>query len=84
MRLVGGETEAEGRLELCNNNRWGTVCGNEWTDNHTRVVCRNLGFSDIFGGILFQPDLMRLVCGGGLDFCQVDKFVICYNSTKLI
>ena len=49
-RLVGGKTEAEGRLELCNNNRWGTVCGNTWRDNHTAVVCRYLGFSDVIGG----------------------------------
>ena len=51
MRLVGGETEAEGRVELCNNERWGTVCDNEWTDKHTSVVCRHLGFSDVIGGM---------------------------------
>ena len=52
VRLVGGETEAEGRLELCYNNAWGTVCDNEWSDKHTRVVCRHLGFSDTIGGML--------------------------------
>ena len=50
MRLVGGDTEAEGRLEICINNRWETVCDNVWTDNHTAVVCRHLGFNDNIGG----------------------------------
>ena len=50
MRLVGGETEAEGRLELCHGYRWGTVCDNQWTDEHTALVCRHLGFSDVIGG----------------------------------
>ena len=56
MRLVGGETEAEGRLELCNDGRWGTVCDNRWTDRHTAVVCRQLGFSDVIGGISIHND----------------------------
>ena len=50
MRLVGGKTEAEGRVELCDRQMWGTVCDNEWTDKHTAVVCRDLGFSDVIGG----------------------------------
>ena len=50
MRLAGGETEAEGRLEICGSKRWGTVCDNQWTVNHTAVVCRHLGFSDTFSG----------------------------------
>ena len=61
MRLVGGEREAEGRLELCNSNRWGTVCGNAWTDNHTAVICRHLGLSDVIGGMhnLCNLDVFR-------------------------
>ena len=52
IRLVNGVSEMEGRVEICNNRRWGTVCGSQWTDNHTAVVCRHLGFSDIIGGRL--------------------------------
>ena len=51
LRLVGGETEMEGRVEVCGDNygRWGTVCNKQWTAAHTKVVCRNLGFSDSEG-----------------------------------
>ena len=51
MRLVGGRNEAEGRVEICHYDMWGTICGNEWSDRHTAVVCRYLGFSDDIGGI---------------------------------
>ena len=50
VRLVDGESEMEGRVEVCRDSRWGTVCDKQWTDNHTAVVCRSLGFSDIIGG----------------------------------
>ena len=43
VRLVGGE---RGRLEMCINQEWGTVCGNnQWTNESTAVVCRQLGYS---------------------------------------
>ena len=25
---------------------WGTVCNRQWTEANSRVVCRNLGYSD--------------------------------------
>ena len=43
MRLSGGRNYLEGRVEICMNNEWGTVCDQMWNDTNTIVVCRQLG-----------------------------------------
>ena len=47
VRLVhGGQTNLnKGRVEICFEGQWGTVCGNyRWDYHAAEVVCRELGF----------------------------------------
>lgn len=43
IRLVGGDSKYEGRLEVYHNGIWGTVCDDQYTPNIADVVCRSLG-----------------------------------------
>ena len=45
LRLVGGTTPFEGRLEVCYFNQWGTVCDDGWSTNDARVACGQMGYS---------------------------------------
>ncbi len=46
VRLVGGNNNSIGRVEVCVNNAWGTVCNARFGTNEARVICRQLNFSD--------------------------------------
>lgn len=45
IRLVGGSSVNEGRVEICIDSIWGTVSDSGWDGNAARVVCRQLGYS---------------------------------------
>ena len=44
IRLRNGYLSGEGRVEICINNAWGTVCDDGWDDADASVVCRELGY----------------------------------------
>ena len=42
---MGGSNALEGRVEVCVNGVWGTVCSDLWGSEEASVACGQLGFS---------------------------------------
>lgn len=45
VRLVNGRTPNEGRIEICYNGVWGSVCHDFWDDTDATIVCNQLGYT---------------------------------------
>ena len=56
IRLKGGNSPEEGRVELCIGGDWGTVCDDYWSSEDANIACSQLGFSNL----------------GIINFCTID------------
>ncbi|RDD43408.1 Deleted in malignant brain tumors 1 protein [Trichoplax sp. H2] len=47
VRLVSGNSDHKGRLEVYYSGRWGTVCNHDFSLDNAQVICRQLGFTNV-------------------------------------
>ena len=76
VRLVGGNSKNEGRVEIYYNNTWGTVCNTYWGSSDSNTVCQQLGYTGATRSYLSPlidqenaPVWMDRVGCGSLDIC---------------
>ena len=48
VRLMNGSTQYEGRVEVCMNKVWGSICNNGWDYIDASVICKQLGYQGMF------------------------------------
>ena len=79
LRLVGGATDLEGRVEICINEIWGTVCDGGWSTFDAIVACRQLGFRPAGA----QP-LYNAAFGAGTGRIWIDDILCNSRESRLI
>ncbi|KAL7644494.1 UNVERIFIED_CONTAM: hypothetical protein RMT77_005326 [Armadillidium vulgare] len=77
VRLVGGSTPNEGRVEILLGGVWGTICDDDFDDYDAKVVCRMLGYEG--GGIAHKKGFF----GKGNGPIWLDNVDCLGNETKL-
>ena len=47
VKLVGGSDDGDisGRVEMCVNEEWRSICSLGWSAQNTEVLCRELGYA---------------------------------------
>ena len=53
VRLSGGPSPNEGRVEICFDGRWGTVSDDGWSTADAKVVCRQLNFTNLLSNSIY-------------------------------
>lgn len=76
VRLVGGSSEFEGRVEVFHNGQWGTVCDDSFDNTDAAVVCAQLGYT---GGEQHQ----RAYFGQGSDPIWLDNMACAGTESSL-
>lgn len=62
VRLVNGSFTTEGRVEVCSNGIWGSICSTKFTAIDAYVICKELGYGLIGKNLLaLSSDIIVLL-----------------------
>ena len=72
LRLEGSLFKTEGRVEVCLNDQWGTICDDSWDVRGARLVCRHLNISGMYGITLVCMKPRHSLTPQCQTLCEVD------------
>ena len=78
LRLVNGEDDYEGRVEVFYNSLWGTICDDMWDLAEAGVVCRQLGLGAAISAY------SSAYFGAGSGSIHFDNMACTGNEARLI
>ncbi|XP_011408754.1 PREDICTED: scavenger receptor cysteine-rich domain superfamily protein-like, partial [Amphimedon queenslandica] len=96
VRLVGGNFENEGTIQVCYSGRWGQVSDQGWDANGARVVCNQLGYTggnavpttgSSYGKSNLTIHLKFVACSGNeinIDLCSKTKLSLNNGKKELV
>ncbi|XP_033106265.1 neurogenic locus notch homolog protein 2-like [Anneissia japonica] len=84
VRLVGGKSDNEGRVEVYYRNKWGPIADSAWTLEDASTVCHHLGFHSAieafshseYGNSNDPAQICEMVCSGNehvIHDCVLDQ-----------
>ena len=82
IRLQGGPSATSGRVELCVNGNWGTICDDGWDNNDANVACRQLGFSPTGKAILPSREVENSPCRDPLSTTRLCKKAYIFHESN--
>ena len=87
VRLTGGASQREGRLEISFRGQWGGICLYRWDVHEADVVCRQLGFhngtSMVVAGAYFKEDDLQAFLSGLACQGNESKLVRCGENESI-
>ena len=46
VQLVDGIIDREGRVEMCHDGVWGSICDERWDKTDAYIICQQLGYGE--------------------------------------
>ena len=71
IRIAGSSSLGVGRVEICVNGTWGTICSDSWDNSDASIVCKQLGFSEYGEALVCNIISLDFQCLLGIVTCVI-------------
>lgn len=84
IRLINGQSNLDGTVQICYSKQWGAVCGDyPWTSDTSaaNTVCKQLGYSGSNAGVYISNYVPQSTIWGGIHCdARANTLLDCFSS----